>query len=428
MITWASVFLSHNSDDKPLVEAVAAELGRRGIFAWLDKKDLIRGGTLTVKLDEAVRAQTVVAAFLSEKSVGSKWVTDELEIAFEVERTAQAENFVAPICLSDPMTLIEPHNLLRTRLLHKDGDRVNRLCIVPEKDAPIPAQAAHIAEELAKVIFDRLHVRERREVLIYLDQRGDGRRASTPGEIPDNLKNDVDIVGLVFSPDLLHRNQDATLTGNDWEENKHALLAGLGEALGSPVWIDPKKIRTIGNAQSALFFMLGQHFNRNTSARLYCYNRAQGPFSNPEHTADGMPLTGGNAHCETKYLGFTPLAANAQAAELSLYLGTDEYLDLVLAYRQAAGDVTPLYWVESSRFASSLEAMNYVKDVIALLKRLRKEHGVRSTRLYNTLPIHVVPLLAANWLHVGNVVLMEFRRDLRGKNPPTSETYTPLQF
>jgi len=37
------VFLSHNSTDKPLVEAIAQKLENEGIHPWLDKWNLIPG-------------------------------------------------------------------------------------------------------------------------------------------------------------------------------------------------------------------------------------------------------------------------------------------------------------------------------------------------------------------------------------------------
>ena len=39
-LQFASTFLSHSSTDKPLVEAVAKQLSRRGILVWLDREEL----------------------------------------------------------------------------------------------------------------------------------------------------------------------------------------------------------------------------------------------------------------------------------------------------------------------------------------------------------------------------------------------------
>jgi hypothetical protein len=52
--------------------------------------------------------------------------------------------------------------------------------------------------------------------------------------------------------------------------------------------------------------------------------------------------------------------------------------------------------------------------VVALLARLKREHGTKQVRLFLDLPFGVTPLLAANLLHaMDKVALMEYRRDQR---------------
>ena len=47
-------FLSHNSDDKPVVEALARLLKREGIEAWLDKWHLIPGNPWQEEIEQAM--------------------------------------------------------------------------------------------------------------------------------------------------------------------------------------------------------------------------------------------------------------------------------------------------------------------------------------------------------------------------------------
>ena len=57
------VFLSHNSADKPAVEAVAERLTTEGIAAFLDKWHLIPGDPWQEALEEALQASAACADF-----------------------------------------------------------------------------------------------------------------------------------------------------------------------------------------------------------------------------------------------------------------------------------------------------------------------------------------------------------------------------
>ncbi len=62
---FASTFLSHVSKDGKLAEAVAGELGRRGVIAWMDGNELKPGASFPEALKEAVGRQAAVSLFLS---------------------------------------------------------------------------------------------------------------------------------------------------------------------------------------------------------------------------------------------------------------------------------------------------------------------------------------------------------------------------
>jgi hypothetical protein len=425
MLIYPSVFLSHNSADKPIVEAVARELGRRGVLPWLE--DLNPGMTLTIALDNAIRGQTAVAVFLSPASIKAPWVMSELEIAFQKEEREHRNDVVIPICLGNKLELLKSHPMFQ-RLLHPDGQRTNRICIVPEEN-DIDTMARFIAGKLAESIFNTVRVKDYRDVMIYLDQRGDGQRSGEPDDIPSNLRNDLDLVGLVFRPDAGTRTHTETLHSQEWTALCEAIEEGLAKALGGPRWNNPKRIYVLGNAQSGLFYLIGRHFDRNTSARLYCSNANQPVLSNESQQPGAIQLEGGNSYCETIYPEAASLIAGTNYDTISLLLGTEKYLASVRQYLKARTDAAPLIWIKSGWFNNSTEAMAYISDVVALLTRVRRDHGVHTVRLFNTLPIHVAPLLAANLLHeTDNLVFMEYRRDLQERNPPPGDTYVELQM
>lgn len=77
-----SVFLSHNSADKPFVEKLAIDLKRIGINVWFDKWEIKIGESLTWKIEEGIRENEYLAIVLSPEAINSEWVRCELGSAW----------------------------------------------------------------------------------------------------------------------------------------------------------------------------------------------------------------------------------------------------------------------------------------------------------------------------------------------------------
>jgi len=80
-----SVFLSHNSADKPFVRGVYRYLSKMGLRVWLDEAELDAGDSLIQALADAVFRVDCVVAVVSSSSVSSKWVKKELAWAMTRE-------------------------------------------------------------------------------------------------------------------------------------------------------------------------------------------------------------------------------------------------------------------------------------------------------------------------------------------------------
>lgn len=425
---YASTFLSHSSVDKPLVEAVACELGRRGVIAWLDKNDLTPGLDLCEATKAAIQRQATICLFLSCQAVKSKWVEEELGVAL---KKVEVSHRIIPIYLGDPLELVKSHPLLKSRWLHPDGDRVTQLGIRPEPGKDIAIQARKIAYEVARGIYDDLKIATQNEVILYVDQRGKDMRHGELQDIPEEVKKQ-NAPALVFRPNLGPRRLYETLYGDEWNALWHEMETSLDQAVGSLRGADPKEIRILGNAQLGFPFFLGLYFNRNTSAHIFCYNLDGQNFDNRDQIRHA-PLKGGNAHCEVIdpeiNSKITPIPSGSEQEAIYLLLVTKIYMRPAVDYLKANSFTFPQYgyWVKHDHFTSNDQVMNYVADIVALLMRLKNEHGVRTLYLFCSLPFHVVPLLAANLLHVmENIVFMEYRRDLQGKGAGTGEMYVPL--
>ncbi len=426
IMKYVSAFLAHSSVDKHLVKLVARELGRRGVIPWLDINELHAGADLGASLRNAVFEQTAVIAFLSRDAIASPWIEDELFAAIEKDKEHGNSDRIIPVYLGDPITLVSLHELLRARWLHVDGDRVDRKGIVLDMSKDDSQKAREIAKQASKMIYHLLDISKQRDIVIYLDQRGEGKRQGRPN-ISKNLdKTDASV--LVFRPAPGRREQGETLSGTDWDNFRDDMKEALGDALGGVRWADKKNIRILGGAQLALPYFLGSFFNRNSSANLFCYNIEGPPFSNQKQER-ATPLQGGNPNCETPHTKIEPIISGDEVDEIALILAMDRLVPPVLKHLETLENAPHPVWVKSKIFNDSEEVMDYISDVVALLDRLVAGNGLRKVYLYSGLPFHATPLLAANMLHVAkNIVVMEHRRDLDGKDAPDRDMYSPLKI
>ncbi len=95
-----SVFLSHNSEDKPLVREIGKILELHGLKVWIDEAEIKFGDSLIQKISDGINSVDCLLAFISENSVSSFWVKKELGLAVTKEITT-AELKVIPIILDN---------------------------------------------------------------------------------------------------------------------------------------------------------------------------------------------------------------------------------------------------------------------------------------------------------------------------------------
>ncbi|HEU0177896.1 MAG TPA: toll/interleukin-1 receptor domain-containing protein [Blastocatellia bacterium] len=90
------VFLSHQSGDKPLVEAIAARLvDEQGVSPFLDKWHLIPGAPWQEALEEALDQSRTCAVFLGSSGLGA-WENEEMRAALD-ERVRNKSFRVIPV-------------------------------------------------------------------------------------------------------------------------------------------------------------------------------------------------------------------------------------------------------------------------------------------------------------------------------------------
>jgi hypothetical protein len=379
-IRWASTFLSHSSVDKPFVEAVAAELGRRGVLAWLDKSELSLG-PLDVSLKEAVTRNATLTLFLSNAAIKSEWIKDELRFAFEAGR---GDADIYPVYLGEPLPLVKDHPLLRSRFLHADGDRVKQLGAASKGDPADRAEVIRVAEEIAKAVFQRV-LPTWTEVVVALDQRGDGPRKREP-DVPENIER-MDMPGLVFRPSRAPRSQKDLLLGSDWTATIQGMKWGLSNALGTVRGAE-RKVRVCGNAQTSLWWAVGTHFDRTTTADIFAVGRAEDVVTNRGQER-WRTLQGGDA---TR--GALIQAGNtAPNPRIAFGVGDEKYQPPA---KGVVDPKVPLYWLKSGHIKSQDEAMELVRDVVACLESVAGSQNATIVELFWASGAHIAPLAAAN--------------------------------
>ncbi|MFG6105407.1 toll/interleukin-1 receptor domain-containing protein [Leptothoe sp. EHU-05/26/07-4] len=96
-----SCFISYSSKDQEFAERLYADLQNKGVRCWYAPEDLPIGAKIRIGIDEAIRRYDKLLLILSESSVNSQWVEQEVETALEKEREKDNQVVLFPVRLDD---------------------------------------------------------------------------------------------------------------------------------------------------------------------------------------------------------------------------------------------------------------------------------------------------------------------------------------
>jgi hypothetical protein len=99
-ILYHSCFISYSSKDETLARRLHADLQANGVRCWFAPHDLKIGDKFRERIDEAIHVQERLLLLLSEHSIASAWVENEVEAALEKEDQQQRE-VLFPVRLDD---------------------------------------------------------------------------------------------------------------------------------------------------------------------------------------------------------------------------------------------------------------------------------------------------------------------------------------
>jgi len=145
-----SCFISYSKKDEEFAKRLYTDLQTEGVGCWLDSEDLKIGRKIRLEIEKAIRIHDKLLLVLSESSLKSTWVDDEVETAFEKERK-ENKSVLFPVRLDE--TIFETEvawaaDIRRTRHIgdfknwqnhtdYKKGfDRLLRDLKADEKKAP----------------------------------------------------------------------------------------------------------------------------------------------------------------------------------------------------------------------------------------------------------------------------------------------------
>lgn len=103
---YSSCFISYSSQDQSFAERLYEDLQNNGVRCWFAQEDFKIGEKIRTGIDESIRKHDRLLLILSEHSISSRWVEQEVETALARER--EEEKLVLfPIRLDDAVMTIK---------------------------------------------------------------------------------------------------------------------------------------------------------------------------------------------------------------------------------------------------------------------------------------------------------------------------------
>jgi uncharacterized protein YjbI with pentapeptide repeats len=99
-IQFYSCFISYSAKDQDFADRLHADLQNKGVRCWFAPHDMPIGGKILDEIDTAIRLRDKVLLILSEHSIKSDWVEDEVSKAFAEERRRD-QTVLFPVRLDD---------------------------------------------------------------------------------------------------------------------------------------------------------------------------------------------------------------------------------------------------------------------------------------------------------------------------------------
>lgn len=124
-IQFYSCFISYSSKDEELAQKIHADLQNKGIRCWFAPEDLKIGDKTRSVIHESIRVYDKLLLIISENSIKSQWVEDEVESALGKEREQKNKPVLFPIRKDDKIFKVQNGWAVSLRNTRNIGDFTN---------------------------------------------------------------------------------------------------------------------------------------------------------------------------------------------------------------------------------------------------------------------------------------------------------------
>jgi hypothetical protein len=100
MIQFYSCFISYASKDEEFANRLYTDLQHSGVRCWFAPEDMKIGDRIRHRIDDSIRLHDKLLLILSETSVTSQWIEQEVETALDKERE-QGVEVLFPVRVDD---------------------------------------------------------------------------------------------------------------------------------------------------------------------------------------------------------------------------------------------------------------------------------------------------------------------------------------
>jgi hypothetical protein len=122
--SYYTCFISHSSRDQGFAEKLCVDLRDKGVNCWFAPEDLRIGDALRQRIEEEIRRTDKLLLVLSEHSVNSPWVQDEVEAALEREQR-ESRTVLLPIRIDNAVMHTDKAWAASIRRIRHIGDFSN---------------------------------------------------------------------------------------------------------------------------------------------------------------------------------------------------------------------------------------------------------------------------------------------------------------
>ncbi len=116
-----SCFISYSSNDQEFTEQLFEDMQNKGVRCWYAPEEMKIGDKIRDRIDKSVRSHDKLLLVLSEHSLNSNWVEDEVESAYEQEQS-RGTTVLFPIRLDDAVMVTDKAWAAKLRRSRHIGD------------------------------------------------------------------------------------------------------------------------------------------------------------------------------------------------------------------------------------------------------------------------------------------------------------------